>query len=711
MREVFKNEIRKLISQSNFKTAIDLFNKEIEINPNDAELYLHRGVFKSILKLYQEAIKDYNKAIDLNNNLIEAYTRRGLSKNNLGLYKEAMKDFDKVIELNNKDFQAYIDRGDSKSYLGLYKEALEDYNKSIELNPNNYVSYSVRAGIKVSLMLYKEALIDYDKAIDLNPKYIIGYFYRGITKVFLKQYSKSIEDFNKAIDLDNNYSLAYYAIAFVKMQLKQYEEALEYFDKAVNSNNNYMIYAFLYYGRGLCKNILNMHKEAIKDFDEAIKSDKNYLKAYYNRSLSKNNLNLYKEALKDFIKYIELIKNYKNVSINSIVGSFFSKLEINDIEYIFNQLINEDYNNLWENDITFSILKNKVKDLNILNDIKIILLYQYLLLKSLLFNDDIFKKSYDYNIELSHYTSVNVLFLLLNKESNKIRMTDISTTNDTKEGKILENIFCRNNLDIKIKNDNNLITLQTSYSRNKDYLNMFRLYGKKDNKEATGICLVIDKEYLNNNPIALLSPIEIKNQKYINDNIENVERKRNLYWVLYYNEKNNHLIFNPTDLEYSNLIIDLNNIKQFENKDNFESYNIASIIGYIFYNIFYYTRELNNKIEYKNLKDEIFNNLFENIRYIIKPDSFCEEQELRMIITTNRDDINIKKCDNTNKLYINYEELFNEEENFIKEIILGNKIENKELLINDIENILKMKQTKYNKMNEIKISVSQAPLR
>lgn len=711
MREVFKNEIRKLVSQNNFKIAIELFNKEIEINPNDAELYLHRGVFKSILKLYNEAIKDYDMAIELNNTLVDAYTRRGLSKNNLGLFEEAIKDFNKVIELDDKNFQAYIDRGDSKNYLGLYKEALEDYNKSIELNPNNFISYSMRAGIKVNLMLYKEALIDYDKAIELNPKYAIGYFYRGITKAFLKQYSKSIVDFNRAIDLDNNYSLAYYAIAFVKTQLRQYEDALKYFDKAIESNDNYMIYAFLYYGRGLCKYILNMPKEAIKDFDEAIKSDNNYLKAYYNRSLSKNNLNLYKEALKDFIKYIELIKNYKNVSINSIVGSFFSKLEINDIEYIFNKLTNKDYNNLWENDITFNILNNKVKDLNILNDIKMVLLYQYFLLKSLLFNNDIFKKSYNYNIELSHYTSVNVLYLLLNNESNNIRMTDISTTNDTKEGKILENIFYRNNLNIKIKNNNNLITLQTSYSRNKDYLNMFRLYGKKDDKEATGICLVIDKEYLNNNPITLLSPIEIKNEKDINYNIEKEEKKRNIYWVLYYNEKNNHLIFNPTDLEYSNLIIDLSKIEQFENKCNIKSDNIVSVIGYIFYNIFYYTRELNNKIEDKDLKDEIFNNLFENIRYVIKPNSFCEEQELRMIITTNRNDFNIKKCDNTNKLYVNYEELFNEDENYIKEIILGSKIEDKELLINDIENILKMKQTKNNKMNEIKISVSQAPLR
>ena len=70
--------------------------------------------------------------------------------------------------------------------------------------------------------------------------------------------------------------------------------------------------------------------------------------------------------------------------------------------------------------------------------------------------------------------------------------------NDPKEGKILESIFNKNGLDIKINNnEENLITLQTSYTRNKDSLTMFRLYGKNENREATGICLVVDKEYFN----------------------------------------------------------------------------------------------------------------------------------------------------------------------------------------------------------------------
>ena len=138
--------------------------------------------------------------------------------------------------------------------------------------------------------------------------------------------------------------------------------------------------------------------------------------------------------------------------------------------------------------------------------------------------------------------------------------------------------------------------------------------------------------------------------------------------------------------------------------------SVENIINYIFYKIFNYAEKIDNQIENKNLKDEIFSNLFENIRYIIKHEAFFEEQELRMLITTDYKDENIK-VDKNKRLYINYNELFNENENFIKEIILGGKIADKELTSDYIKQIIYNKYKENNKMNKIKVSISQAPLR
>ena len=137
---------------------------------------------------------------------------------------------------------------------------------------------------------------------------------------------------------------------------------------------------------------------------------------------------------------------------------------------------------------------------------------------------------------------------------------------------------------------------------------------------------------------------------------------------------------------------------------------IEDLINCIFHNIINSAKEI-DKIENKNLTDEIFSNLFENIRYIIKHEAFFEEQELRMLITTNYKNENINIEEDKKRLYINYNELFNENENFIKEIILGGKIEDKELTSDYIKQIIYNKYKDNDKMNKIKVSISQAPLR
>ena len=483
------------------------------------------------------------------------------------------------------------------------------------------------------------------------------------------------------------------------------KEALELCNKVINDIEKPIPQHSQFYDlRGLINARLKKYKEALDDYNTALEINPYDINAYLNMSIANHEIGLYKESIKAYLQYSKLDRYFKYNYINQIISVFIWNYDSATIEDIFKILSQNEYNDLWRKDITFNLLNNIISKYlknneNILKDIKNILLYEYFLLQvlSLYF---ILIHTKNNNIEISHYTSLKVLFSLLNN-SHSIRITNISNANDPKEGKILENIFSKNGINIKIRNKENLITLQTSYSRNKDALTMFRFYGKEDNKEATGICLSIDRNYFNKEPLSMATPMQMMSDYKRGIN--------NLYFILYYNEKENQLIFNPTNSKYSNVIVDLNKYCMIKlNKVIDES--IENIINYIFYKIFYYAEKIDNQIEDKNLKDEIFSNLFENIRYVIKHEAFFEEQELRMLITTDYKDENIK-VDNNKRLYIDYNELFNENENFIKEIILGGKIEDKELMADYIKKIIFNKYKDNNKMNEIKVSISQAPLR
>ena len=592
---------------------------------------------------FEYVIEKCNEYLNLKSDLAFLYNYRGLCKNNLGLYEEAIKDFDISIELN-KEFE--------------------------------------------------------NKPYAINRDLANAYYYRGLSKNNLKEYNEAIEYFEKSLKFEPAYWLVvYYNIGISKINLGEYKEAINEFDKItrqiIYNEYYYKIIKKEIYDNELYNIYVSMHCSIL--FAKLLLKEKAY-----------NSINMFLELSKCF--------NPNNNHIFNMVSFLFENYKYDLIEKIFNYLVEENYNDLWENDITFNLLKNKTIDKEISKNIKKNLLYQYLLLQSLSFNNKTLKREYTYNIEIAHYTSLNTLLKLI-KEDNKIRITNISNANDPKEGKILENILNKNKLDIKIKNDENLITLQTSFSRNKDALTMFRLYGKNENKEATGICLVIDKKYFNDNYLSPVIELNLDNQKQEekkgNENYKKAKeiiQKRlgikNLYWVIYYNEEKNQLVFNPTKSKYSSVIIDLNTINK--NKKNINK--IEDLINCIFHNIINSAKEI-DKIENKNLTDEIFSNLFENIRYIIKHEAFFEEQELRMLITTNYKNENINIEEDKKRLYINYNELFNENENFIKEIILGGKIEDKELTSDYIKQIIYNKYKDNDKMNKIKVSISHAPLR
>ncbi|WP_157154471.1 hypothetical protein [Brachyspira murdochii] len=470
------------------------------------------------------------------------------------------------------------------------------------------------------------------------------------------------------------------------------------------------------------KNLENTFKDDIEDINNA--ASNNQEENIYDSNEEIKILDELKSNQIDIYKIIANIKknivnnNEQHISYITHILTLFESYK--DINKLF-ELLTEEHNEcLWKNEPIINLLfeseEYKHFDFETKKYIKYLFLFEYLLLKTLSFN-------IEQNISISHYTSLSTLFILLNDDDNKIdnvgniRMYNITTANDPKEGRIVESILNKNKINIKINSYDNSITLQSSYSRNIDSLTMFRFYGKKENIEATGVSLILNNEYFN-----LLYEAPFYYQSETKNNIEDIDlinKKRNLYWVLYYNEKDNLLIFNPNESKYSaDIVIDLNNLDKLPNK-NIEDLNneekIKYIIEAIFKNIFDYTEKIKIKIEneekYNNIKNKLYGYLFENIRFIIKHEAFFEEQELRMLVTSNYKSKEIKSDKNSKKLYVDYIKLFDENSNYIREIIIGSKVENNESIAEYIRKILHEKNNDRNKLDDIKVSISKAPLR
>ena len=227
-----------------------------------AETYFIRGIVKSALGLYQDAIVAFEIALRLQPDFPEAYAGRGKAKAGLGNHSDAIADYGTAIELKPDYSQAYAGRGLEKVELGKYTEAIKDYDKAIQLEPASAEFYVNRALAKDKSEQYAGAIADYDAAILLEPDNAEIYLSRGLVKVKLEHHADAIIDYDAA------------------MRLKPED-------------------AKIYGNRGLANALSGQHSEAVNDYDLAILMNPDYADAYAGRGISKINLAQYASAIND----------------------------------------------------------------------------------------------------------------------------------------------------------------------------------------------------------------------------------------------------------------------------------------------------------------------------------------------------------------------------------------------------------------------------
>jgi tetratricopeptide (TPR) repeat protein len=188
----------------------------------------------------QSALEDYNKAIQLQPNYARAYNNRGLIRFDLGDKKAAIEDYNRAIQFQPDLFQPYNNRGLAHYALGDKQAAIADYNKAIELKPDDAIAYNNRGKVQSDKKL---AIADYTKAIQLDPDFIDAYFNRGLTYE-ADNLRSAINDYTSIIERKPDFVLAYVYRGNAHFRLRHQKESIADSDKAINIYNNQWVSSF-----------------------------------------------------------------------------------------------------------------------------------------------------------------------------------------------------------------------------------------------------------------------------------------------------------------------------------------------------------------------------------------------------------------------------------------------------------------------------------
>jgi Tfp pilus assembly protein PilF len=158
----------ELYNEGQAAEALRLLGAALAEEPT-AELYNARGRLLIELRRFSEAETDFTTALELEPENLESRLGRGISFARRVLTEQALSDLDAVIAADPQNAEALTVRSVVYRQSDQFDLALEDANAAIEADPEYAPAYEARARLHLRADETDAAIADYERAIELDP--------------------------------------------------------------------------------------------------------------------------------------------------------------------------------------------------------------------------------------------------------------------------------------------------------------------------------------------------------------------------------------------------------------------------------------------------------------------------------------------------------------------------------------------------------------
>ena len=306
------------------------------------------------------------------------------------------------------------------------------------------------------------------------------------------------------------------------------------------------------------------------------------------------------------------------------------------------------------------------------------------------------------SIPMAHYTSPHVCHILFgiggNETASPMRLGSSTYMNDPSEGKPLLDLLNQQDLELENKADGaSHNAFFTCFSSRVNDLNQFRLYGKEGGVEASGCCLVFNKngDWLRETDVSASFHTPSQKSGQDSDDLPEADypddkyEKLPLYQVAYVAYKDEYIAEKKCGIWLSAPN------KAFNLHQNLVQENLGSSIRFILdTNISRFGIRLKpvgneewHQFRLEKLKEALEELIgffkdksavsdedkeaLEYIRYLFKDFAFRDEEEFRLLVIKPIDSEEIEYCKDTKSIYIPYADIRNRAD----EVILGTNYE------------------------------------
>ncbi len=125
----------------NFTQALTVYERVIQLFPNDIPAYISKGHTLLILQNYKGALQTYDTVLQADSKNAYAWYGKGEVLWQLGLHAAALEAFEEVLRLDETHSKALIGKGRVLESMQEHQEALQAYEQAIYFDPNSVYAW------------------------------------------------------------------------------------------------------------------------------------------------------------------------------------------------------------------------------------------------------------------------------------------------------------------------------------------------------------------------------------------------------------------------------------------------------------------------------------------------------------------------------------------------------------------------------------------
>ncbi|MBU6462063.1 MAG: glycosyltransferase family protein [Bradyrhizobium sp.] len=190
--------------QGQYQRAFQAFDKAVQLNPRDAELWKERGNALFELNRPADALLSLQQALALNPDYWDAACASAVILYGLDRFEEASRHLELCDALRPNHVSTLCLRAASLDHLGRFEEAFAVYQQAYALDPDNFESLNGICEALQSLGRSEEALQWFDRASESRPN-LDALNNKAVAMQRLHRFSEAmaLHDRVRAIDPDN----------------------------------------------------------------------------------------------------------------------------------------------------------------------------------------------------------------------------------------------------------------------------------------------------------------------------------------------------------------------------------------------------------------------------------------------------------------------------------------------------------------------------